>query len=146
LLEFAYEIDSICQNVTLFIVESMFNTSAMKKILIVEDDISIRELLVEIFESEGYEVNSSQNGSEGIKALEQGKPDVILMDILMPVMDGYAFREEQIKKPEWNEIPVLAMSAQNQELEKLEAYGIKHFIQKPLELDHLLNQVKQLSC
>jgi len=118
----------------------------MKKILIVEDDISIRELLVEIFESEGYEVCSGQNGSEGIKALEKSKPDVILMDLLMPVMDGYAFREEQIKKPEWDQIPVLAMSAQDQELEKLEAYGIKHFIQKPLELDHLLTQVKQLSC
>lgn len=118
----------------------------MKKILIVEDDISIRELLVEIFESEGYEVESGTNGSEGIQALERGTPDVILMDMLMPVMDGFAFRQEQLKKPEWEQIPLLAMSAQNQELEKLASHGITHFINKPLELDHLLNQVKQLSC
>lgn len=118
----------------------------MKKILIVEDDISIRELLVEIFESEGYEVDFGTNGSEGIEALERGKPDVILMDMLMPVMDGYAFRQEQLKKPEWEQIPLLAMSAQDQEMEKLASHGIVNFINKPLELDQLLNQVKQLSC
>lgn len=118
----------------------------MKRILIVEDDISIRELLVEIFECEGYLVDSGRNGAEGLEALQRGTPDLILMDLLMPVMDGFAFRQEQLKKPEWGNIPLLAMSAQNQELNKLEAYGIKHFINKPLELDHLLKQVKQLSC
>lgn len=118
----------------------------MKKILIVEDDISIRELLVEIFECEGYEVVSSVNGSEGIRALENYIPDVILMDMLMPIMDGFAFREEQLKKPEWENIPVLAMSAQDQENDKLESIGIKHFVQKPLELELLLSQVKFLSC
>ena len=118
----------------------------MKKILIVEDDNSIRELLVEIFESEGYQVDSGANGSEGLRALEKRTPDVILMDVLMPVMDGFAFREEQLKKSEWGSIPVLAMSAQDHEMAKLEAYGIKHFIHKPLELDHLLSQIKQLSC
>jgi CheY-like chemotaxis protein len=117
----------------------------MKRILIVEDDISIRELLVEIFEYEGYVVDSGTNGSEGLKALQRVIPDLILMDILMPVMDGFAFRQEQLKTPEWGNIPLLAMSAQDQELKRLEAYGIKHFINKPLELDHLLKQVKLLS-
>jgi CheY-like chemotaxis protein len=118
----------------------------MKKILIVEDDIAIRELLVEIFESEGYKVESGANGSDGIKSLERETPDVILMDMLMPVMDGFTFRKETLKKPEWGNIPLLAMSAQDQENDKLESFGITHFIQKPLELEHLLSQVKQLSC
>lgn len=117
----------------------------MKKILIVEDDISIRELLVEIFECEGYEVVAGMNGQEGIFALEKETPDVILMDMLMPVMDGFAFRQEQLKNPQWEKIPLLAMSAQDQELEKLESYGFKHFISKPLELDDLLNKIKELS-
>lgn len=118
----------------------------MKKILIVEDDIAIRELLVEIFESEGYLVESGANGSDGIKSLEKETPDVILMDMLMPVMDGFAFRKETLKNPEWESIPLLAMSAQDQELGKLESYGITNFIHKPLELENLLSQVKQLSC
>lgn len=118
----------------------------MKKILIVEDDTSIRELLVEIFECEGYHVTAGINGSEGLLALEKGAPDIILMDMLMPVMDGFIFRKEQLKRPEWENIPLIAMSAQDQELEHLDIHRIEHFIQKPLELDFLLNKVKQLSC
>lgn len=117
----------------------------MKKILIIEDDTSIRELLVEIFESEGYLVDSGVNGSEGIKALETNIPDLILMDVMMPVMDGYAFRMEQMKNPKWDSIPVVAMSAQDQGRGKLEDHGITNFINKPLELDRLLETVKSLS-
>jgi CheY-like chemotaxis protein len=121
------------------------NTCAMKKILIVEDDISIRELLVEIFESEGYLVDSRANGSEGLKSLETTIPDVILMDVMMPVMDGFEFRQAQLRNPIWGSIPLLAMSAQDQKQEKLEDYGITNFINKPLELDQLLATVERLS-
>ena len=117
----------------------------MKKILIVEDDTSIRELLVEIFESEGYLVDSSVNGSEAILSLETNIPDIILMDVMMPIMDGFAFRIEQMKNPLWNSIPVVAMSAQDQGLEKLSDFGITNFINKPLELNHLLETVRTLS-
>ena len=117
----------------------------MKKILLVEDDTSIRELLEEILESEGYLVYSSVNGLEGIKALETYSPDLILMDVMMPIMDGYAFKKELLMNPKWNLIPVLAMSAQFQGKEKLADYGITNFINKPLELDHLLETVKTLS-
>ncbi len=117
----------------------------MKKILIVEDDASIRELLVEIFESEGYYVDSSTNGLDGIKSLENNLPDVILMDVMMPVMNGYEFREEQLKHPLWNSIPVLVMSAQEQSNNKLAEYGLENFIRKPLELNHLLETVREIA-
>lgn len=69
-----------------------------KQILVVEDDTSIRELLVELLESEGYVVSSAVNGLEGIKYLQsQQTPDLILIDLMMPVMDGYSFRSEQLK-------------------------------------------------
>ncbi len=123
----------------------MLNTHPMKKILIVEDDASIRELLVEIFESEGYYVDSSTNGLDGIKSLENNLPDVILMDVMMPVMNGYEFREEQLKHPLWNSIPVLVMSAQEQSNNKLAEYGLENFIRKPLELNHLLETVREIA-
>ncbi len=117
----------------------------MKKILVVEDDTSIRELLVEIFEIEGYEVHSSSNGLEGIYSLEKQIPDVILMDIFMPIMDGFAFRKEQMGNPAWNLIPTVAMSAQNQKEEELMTLGLTNFISKPLELDHLLATIRSLT-
>ncbi len=123
----------------------MNNTAPMKKILVVEDDVSIRELLVDVLESEGYQVMAGANGFEGIKILETVTPDLILMDTLMPIMDGYAFRREQMKNPSWNTIPVLMMSAQDQAKEKLENHGIKNFINKPLELDNLLETVRALA-
>jgi CheY-like chemotaxis protein len=115
----------------------------MKRILVVEDDTSIRELLVELLESEGYEVNSSENGSEGIKALESMRPDLILMDMMMPIMDGYGFRQAQLERSEWRDIPLVAMSAQEQD--DLENFGIMNFLPKPLEINHLLETVRSLS-
>ena len=117
----------------------------MKKVLVVEDDTSIRELLIELLESEGYQVTASSNGVEALKSLEDLIPDLILMDIMMPIMDGYAFRKELLLNTIWNQIPVLAMSAQFQGQQKLSDYGIFNFINKPLELNHLLETVKSLS-
>lgn len=117
----------------------------MRKILVVEDDPSIRELLIDVLECQGYEVTSSINGFEGIKSLYKTIPDIILTDIMMPVMDGYAFRKELLFNPNWSSIPIIAMSAQNQNKEKLADYGIKNFINKPFELDHLLETVKNIN-
>jgi CheY-like chemotaxis protein len=117
----------------------------MKKILIVEDDISIRELLTEILEDEGYLIYSAENGSEGLKSLELSMPDLIIMDVMMPVMDGYAFRQELMKKSNWNSIPILVMSAQDQGTEKLASHGLTNFINKPLELNHFIEQVSLLA-
>lgn len=117
----------------------------MKKILVIEDDASIRELLVEILEDQGYCVHSSINGSDGIKTLETVTPDLILMDVMMPVMDGYAFKKELVQHPEWNLIPLIAMSAQSQSKEKLADHGIVNFINKPLELSQLLETVARIS-
>lgn len=117
----------------------------MKKILVVEDDASIRELLVEILQDEGYSVSFGENGLEGLKSLEQVVPDLILMDVSMPLMDGYAFRIELLKNAQWNTIPVIVMSAQDQGADQLESHGFSTFIQKPLELNHLLQTIVELA-
>ena len=117
----------------------------MKKILVVEDDLSIRELLIEILEDEGYHVSSGSNGSEGLSSLELSTPDLIIMDVMMPIMDGYAFRKELLKNSIWSSIPVIAMSAQAQGLEKLKLHGLTNFISKPLEINHFLETVSSLA-
>lgn len=113
-----------------------------KRILVVEDDNSIRELLVELLESEGFEVASAVNGLEALKVLEnQSSPDLILIDLMMPVMDGYAFRTEQLKSPSWSKIPTVVMSAEANAREKMKSYNVTAFLSKPVELDTILDTV-----
>jgi CheY-like chemotaxis protein len=117
-----------------------------KHILVVEDDTSIRELLVELLESEGYEVASAVNGLEGIKYLQNNKrPDLILIDLMMPVMDGYTFRTEQLKNDVWAQIPTVVMSAEANAKDKMKSYKITAFLSKPVELDTILATVELYS-
>lgn len=117
-----------------------------KRILVVEDDTSIRELLVELLESEGYSVSSAINGLEGLKFLQsEGNPDLILIDLMMPVMDGYSFRTEQLKNPVWSKIPTVVMSAEANAKEKMKNFSITAFLSKPVELDTILKTVARYS-
>lgn len=114
-----------------------------KRILVVEDDTSIRELLVELLESEGFTVSSAVNGLEGLKRLEADKHDLILIDLMMPVMDGYTFRTEQLKNADWAKIPTVVMSAESNAKEKMKSYNVTAFLSKPVELDTILRTVTQ---
>jgi len=117
-----------------------------KRILIVEDDNSIRELLVELLQGEGYDVTSAVNGLEGLKCLEQNPNfNLILIDLMMPVMDGYSFRTEQMKNPKFSKIPVVVMSAEANAKEKLKSYQITAFLSKPVELDTIIKTVELYS-
>ncbi len=117
----------------------------MKKILILEDDQSILEMLEEILASEGYEVYTSMNGVEGISTLESITPDLILTDVSMPMMDGFDFGKRLLLHPIWKNIPILAMSAEDQKKDKLEFHGLNNFIKKPLEINHLLECLSVIS-
>ena len=117
-----------------------------RRILIVEDDNSIRELLVELLQGEGYEVGSAVNGLEGIHYLQKHQaPDLILIDLMMPIMDGYTFRTEQLKNADWAKIPIVVMSAEANAKEKLKNFGITAFLSKPVELETILKAVELYS-
>jgi CheY-like chemotaxis protein len=117
-----------------------------KRILVVEDDTSIRELLVELLESEGYSVVSAVNGLEGLKVLQsESHPDLILIDLMMPVMDGYSFRTEQLKNVIWSKIPTVVMSAEANAKEKMKNFNITAFLSKPVELETILKTVARFS-
>jgi two-component system chemotaxis response regulator CheY len=118
-----------------------------KKILVIEDDISIRELLVELLQGEGYDVTSAFNGIEGLKKLESESPlpNLILIDLMMPGMDGYTFRQHQLKNQEWGKIPTVVMSAESNAKEKMQDFNITAFLSKPVELDAILTTVARYS-
>jgi CheY-like chemotaxis protein len=127
------------------VTESEF-TSNKKDILLVEDDEDILNLVKTLLELEGYIVRCAKNGEEALSSLHsnQNLPSLILLDLMMPVMDGTKFREEQIKNPRIAGVPVVIMSAANQIEAKSSQIGITAFLKKPLDIDCITETVKNI--
>jgi CheY-like chemotaxis protein len=114
-------------------------------ILIVEDEPSIRVVLTEILEDEGYPAASVSNGLEALVYL-RGRaelPHVILLDLGMPVMSGWEFREEQLQDGTIRGIPVIVMSALPDLDRKAAALGVAGCLHKPMDINALLGMVAQ---
>jgi signal transduction histidine kinase/DNA-binding response OmpR family regulator len=111
-----------------------------KSALVVEDDPATRELMRRSLESEGWKVSEAANGVEGLTCVEKEKPGFILLDLMMPVMDGFEFLERLRAREEWQSIPVLVCTAKdldNQDRERL-AGAVTQVIQKDsLQLEFL---------
>lgn len=113
-------------------------------VLIIEDDDAIRQSLRDILEDEGYDVVESANGQEALQSLRHGlSPCLILLDLMMPVMNGWEFRVEQMKEPVLAAIPVVVISADRSLSEKAYAISAASYLQKPIRLDKLLSVISQ---
>ena len=118
-----------------------------KKILVVDDDLGIRTLLEKRLNAAGYQVLTATNGIEGVKMARKEDPDLILLDVLMPLQDGYKACEE-IKKVYRQDIPIIIFTGQPYEKELIdEAYkefGADDYVLKPLKMEELLKKIKKL--
>jgi len=103
-----------------------------RKILIVEDDNFVAEVYFAKLSEMGYEIILAQNGKEGLVALEENKIDLILLDILMPVMDGVEMLEEIKKRKEWENIPVILLTnvGEQESIRKVREMGVKNYLIK----------------
>lgn len=114
-----------------------------KTILVVDDDIDLRETLGEVLVDEGYRVELAGNGLEALESLRGGlSPSLILLDLMMPVMDGWQFRAEQRRDEALAEIPVVIVSASgnwHEQEERLEAECVR----KPIDFDRLLALIQR---
>ena len=117
-----------------------------KKILIIDDEEDIQKLLKIRLQQENFNVAVAEDGDVGIKMAEQELPDMILLDIMMPRMDGYTCLKEIRKLPKTRDIPVLMLSGKEEEKVKdLFAFQkISVYIEKPFELDNLVSKVKDI--
>jgi DNA-binding response OmpR family regulator len=114
----------------------------MPTILIVDDDTTIRELLEAVLSDEGYATYQAGNGKVGIELAERHHPHLILMDIMMPVIDGATAISRLRENPETQSIRVIAMSAGStllQHVDQLQADGV---LAKPFDLDELLANIE----
>lgn len=113
------------------------------KLLIVDDEAEICDFLKSFFEERNYEVRTATSGEEALKAVEQFKPNVVLLDIKMPVMDGIRVLELiKAKHPKIKVIMVTALETRDK-IEECIRLGADNYITKPLSLEYLENDVRE---
>ncbi|HTP26423.1 MAG TPA: response regulator [Anaeromyxobacteraceae bacterium] len=111
-------------------------------VLIVEDDADLRAVLVEALTMEGYAVQKAANGGDALDIARMVPPGLIILDLMMPVMDGWEFREHQKRDQRLRQVPVVAMSAALPYLGR-HPIDVDGFICKPMELSALLSLVRR---
>lgn len=123
------------------------------KILVVDDDPDIQDALTTILKVKDYEVVTAKDGIDGLAKLREEKPDLIILDLLMPNMNGFAVCRE-LKDPRWSkysEIPILILSSVREEpsrrryeLETGMELGVNDYVEKPIDPKILLERVERL--
>lgn len=123
---------------------TLCTTSKNPTILYIEDNPDNRKLVSRVLNSEGFTVYGAANAPEGFIILQTKTPDIILMDIHLPGIDGYTMTAELRKKEIFDSIPIVALTANvtNDDEQKSFQAGCNGFIQKPINVDELPNQVR----
>jgi CheY-like chemotaxis protein len=113
-------------------------------VLVVDDDPDILEAICDILEGEGYRVARARHGEEALTRAEHERPDVILLDLMMPVMDGVAFSRAMRDRPALCDVPVVVISADGNP-QRAAVVGAVGYLAKPFDIDALLSQVAGLT-
>ncbi len=115
----------------------------MKRVLVVEDDIALRETMAEVLLDAGYAVSSAGDGQEALREADAHHPDLILLDLMMPTMNGWQFRAAQRGLPALAGVPVIVMSACS-ELDGEPALGeVAALFPKPFDIGALLDGIRR---
>jgi two-component system, chemotaxis family, chemotaxis protein CheY len=122
---------------------SISHGSGSTVILVVDDDPDILEALSEILEAEGFEIRRARNGKEALDRLEPDPPQLILLDLMMPVMDGWEFAQRMRQRPSVSSIPLIVLSADRNVGSKAVDIGAVGHLAKPFELNDLLDMVRR---
>lgn len=117
----------------------------MKKILIVDDEQDIVESLKFVLEAAGYTCYSAFNGEDGLRLAKELLPDLIILDVMMPKINGYKISRLLKYDSKYKNIPILMITARSQEEDKLigEETGADEYITKPFDLDDVVKKVEQ---
>src|SRR6266436_2683289 len=117
---------------------------AGESILVVDDEESVRELIVEILEGAGFRVSTASDGAQGLERMEAATPELVLSDINMPGMDGYAFYEGVRARPQWDGVPFVFLTGRGEPMEVLagKELGADDYVVKPFTPEELLVAVR----
>lgn len=116
------------------------------RILLVEDNELNRDMLCKRLERRGYDVSTAVDGDQGIKFALEGKPDLILMDMSLPIVDGWEASKRLKDNPETKNIPIIALTAHAMVGDREKAFeaGCDDYDTKPIELTRLLEKMEKL--
>ena len=117
-----------------------------RRVLVADDDPSIQGFLAEALADEGYEVRTAANGREALAILREWRPDLILLDLMMPEMDGWAFRAAQRTMPDASDVPVIVLSATRDLAAKARDLEAAQVVSKPFDLEALLGTIERLTA
>jgi two-component system alkaline phosphatase synthesis response regulator PhoP len=112
------------------------------KILVIDDDVDLVVVMKGTLESKLFEVVVAYNGQEGMEKAKKEKPDLIILDIMMPVMDGFNFAEQFSKDPSLASIPVLALTSFSESLGQPFPFQVSEYLTKPIKPKDLIAKVQ----
>lgn len=117
---------------------------AIRNILLVDDSKTELYHLTEILIKHGYEVRTAANGEEAFRRLSEGKPDLILMDVVMPGQNGFQLTRSITRDPQYADIPVVMCTSKNQETDRVWGMrqGARDYVVKPVEPDELIRKIR----
>ena len=116
-----------------------------KKIMIVDDEEDIRVSVGQIFEVSGYEVIKAVDGNDCLNKLEHGIPDLVILDIMMPGMNGWDVAARIKENPKWNEIPIVFLTAKGDEMSiGMGKLASEEYVVKPFDIIKLKERVEEI--
>src|ERR1700694_154484 len=118
-------------------------TTAGPGVLIVEDETPIREVIADVLRDRGFQALPAANGVEALDLLDTVRPDVMVLDLLMPVMHGWAFMESYIEKTGGDLIPIVVVSVNPVLPRSYNRLGVRRIVSKPFDVDALVDAVEQ---
>jgi len=110
-------------------------------VLVVDDDPAIRGLVADALRDEGYQVDLAAHGREALDAMRARKPATVVLDLMMPVMDGFSFMEACHKEQLCADVPIVVISAVQDALKRIDEVPVHACIAKPFDLDELVRTV-----
>lgn len=117
-----------------------------KKVLIVDDELSILVPLKFLLEKNNYTVDLAQSGKDALEKISQRKPDLILLDIMLPDLDGYEIFQLIRENPDWDDIKVIYLSAKNRDVDIAKGLnlGVDAYVTKPFSNTELLEKIQKV--
>jgi two-component system, chemotaxis family, chemotaxis protein CheY len=115
------------------------------RVLVIEDETDIRNLMSDMLREAGCEVDLAPNGTIALGKMHKHLPDVVVLDLMMPVMDGWGFIETLRTQTKWSQVPILVVSALHELPNTAQRLGVLAALSKPFDIDQLVSEVERLA-
>jgi CheY-like chemotaxis protein len=113
-----------------------------RDVLVVDDDLYLTEIIADVLEAEGHTARKANNGLEALELIRERKPQIILLDLMMPIMNGWELASTLHTHPDWSDIPVVVITAAYHADRKQQVDGARAVITKPFDIDQLVQVVE----